>query len=96
MPRCLTVSGGTLFHFAATRADVARRSRKVLKGIKDGWLQLRIDHVLPLAEAEKIGRLSRARASQQSVPHAAGQARGQKPDRYCWGVRAAAGSGVGV
>ena len=63
MPRCLSVSGGTLFHFAATREDIARRSREVLRGIKDGWLTLRIDHVLPLAEAEKAHRLLEGRQS---------------------------------
>ncbi|MFZ4395498.1 MAG: quinone oxidoreductase family protein [Kiritimatiellia bacterium] len=63
MPRCLSVSGGTLFHFAATREDVARRSSDVLNGLKEGWLKLRIDHVLPLAEAEKAHRLLESRQS---------------------------------
>jgi len=63
MPRCLTVSGGTLFHFAATREDVARRSQDVLKGMKAGWLKLRIDHVIPLAEAEQAHRLLEGRQS---------------------------------
>ena len=63
MPRCLSVSGGTLFHFAATREGVARRSQEVLKGMKDGWLKLRIDHVIPLAEAEQAHRLLEGRQS---------------------------------
>ena len=61
MPRCLTVSGGTLFHFAATREDIARRAKDVLKGIKAGWLKLRIDYVIPLAEAEKAHRMLEGR-----------------------------------
>lgn len=63
MPRCLTVSGGTLFHFAATREDIARRAREVLKGIKHGWLSLRIDTVIPLFDAEKAHRLLEGRKS---------------------------------
>jgi NADPH:quinone reductase len=63
MARSVTVSGGTLFDYAATRADVARRSRDVLKAIKEGWLKLRIDHVLPLAEAAQAHRLLEGRQS---------------------------------
>jgi len=63
MNRSITVSGGSLFHFAATRADVARRSKDVLQGIRDGWLKLRIDHVIPLAEAEQAHRLLEGRNS---------------------------------
>ena len=61
MPRCVSVSGGTLFHFAATRADVARRASEVLKGIKEGWLKLHIDRVMPLAEAAEAHRLLEGR-----------------------------------
>ena len=63
MPQSLTLSGGTLFNYGATREQVARRSRDVLKGIKQGWLKLRIDHVIPLAEAEKAHRLLEGRQS---------------------------------
>ena len=63
MPRCLSVSGGTLFHFAATREDITRRSQAVLQGIQEGWLKLRIDHVIPLADAEKAHRLLEGRQS---------------------------------
>jgi len=61
MARSVTVSGGSLFHYAATREDVQRRSREVLRGMKEGWLKLRIDHVIPLAEAEKAHRLLEGR-----------------------------------
>jgi NADPH2:quinone reductase len=62
MTKSLSLSGGSLFHFGATRRDVARRSRDVLQGIKEGWLKLRLD-VIPLAEAEKAHRLLEGRQS---------------------------------
>jgi len=63
MPRSLTVSGGTLFNSAATREDIARRSREVLDGIAKHWLKLNISQVLPLAEADKAHRLLEGRQS---------------------------------
>jgi len=63
MPRCLSVSGGTLFHFAATREDIARRSRDVLQGIREGWLRLHIDRQLPLEEAARAHQLLEGRQS---------------------------------
>jgi NADPH2:quinone reductase len=57
------VSGGSLGNFIATREDLLRRSGDVLKAIKEGWLKLRIDHVLPLVEAEKAHRLLEGRQS---------------------------------
>jgi NADPH2:quinone reductase len=57
MIRSITVSGGSLFNFIATHEDLLYRSADVLSAIKQGWLKLRIDHVLPLAEAEKAHRL---------------------------------------
>ncbi len=61
--KSISVSGGSLGNFIATREDLAGRSRDVLKGIKEGWLKLRIDHALPLAEAEKAHRLLEGRRS---------------------------------
>lgn len=63
MARSVSLSGGSLFHYAATREDVQRRSREVLKGMEEGWLKLRIDHIIPLAEAEKAHRLLEGRQS---------------------------------
>ena len=63
MPRSITLSGGRLFAFVATRDELLRRSTDVLRGIEEGWLKLRIDHVLPLAEAEKAHRLLEGRQS---------------------------------
>ena len=63
MAKSITLSGGSLPNFTATREDLLRRSKDVLNGIKQGWLKLRIDHVIPLAEAEKAHRLLEGRQS---------------------------------
>ena len=51
--RSITVSGGSLINFIATRKDLLRPANDVLNAIHVGWLKLRIDHVLPLAEVKK-------------------------------------------
>jgi NADPH2:quinone reductase len=61
--KSISVSGGSLGNFIATREDLTRRSGDVLKAIKEGWLKLRIEHVLPLAEAGKAHRLLEGRQS---------------------------------
>lgn len=63
MAKSISVSGGSLPNFMATREDLLRRSKAVLKAIKAGWLKLRIDHVLLLAEAEKAHRMLEGRQS---------------------------------
>lgn len=63
MPRSISLSGGSLANFTGTRQELARRSRGVLDAIMRGWLKLRIDHVLPLAEAAKAHRLLESRGS---------------------------------
>ncbi len=57
MPRALTVSGGSLVNFMRTREETMRRAHDVLRAIREGWLKLRIDHVLPLAQAAEAHRL---------------------------------------
>jgi NADPH:quinone reductase len=59
--KSISVSGGSLVNFVATREDLVRRSTDVLNAIKEGWLKLRVDYVLPLAEAEKAHRLLEGR-----------------------------------
>jgi NADPH2:quinone reductase len=67
MPKALSVSGGTLFYFAATHKDIACRSQEVLNGIAKHWLKLRIDHVLPLAAADEAHRLLESRRSMGKI-----------------------------
>jgi NADPH2:quinone reductase len=57
------VSGGNFVNFIATRKDLLRRASDVLNAIQEGWLKLKIDHVLPLAEAEKVHQLLESRQS---------------------------------
>jgi NADPH2:quinone reductase len=65
--KSISVSGGSLANFIAAREDLLRRSGDVLEAIKEGWLKLRIDHVLPLAEAGKAHRLLEGRQSMGKI-----------------------------
>jgi len=53
MARAVTISGGSLYNFLRDREELIMRAHDVLTGIKEGWLKLTIDHVLPLSEAAK-------------------------------------------
>jgi len=57
MMKSISLSGGSLQNFTATRAELLRRSGDVLSAIKEGWMKLRIDSMLPLADADKAHRL---------------------------------------
>lgn len=63
MSRTISVSGGTLYNFTRTREELLRRADDVIKGIREGWLRLRIDHVFPLAKAAEAHRLLESRKS---------------------------------
>jgi len=57
MTRSLSVSGGSLPNYLLTRAEMMRRAKDVIEAIQAGWLRLRIDRVLPLAQAAEAHRL---------------------------------------
>ncbi len=57
MAKAVTISGGSLYNFLRDREELLRRANDVLSGIKEGWLKLTIDHVLPLSEAAKAHAL---------------------------------------
>lgn len=57
MGRSLTVSGGSLMNYMLTREEMLHRANAVIEGLQKGWLKLRIDKVLPLAEAAEAHRL---------------------------------------
>lgn len=59
----LFVTRPTLFDYVATRADLLARADQVLSAVAAGTLRLRIDRVLPLAEAGEAHRLLEARAT---------------------------------
>jgi len=51
--KSITVSGGSLFNCLNTREELLKRAGDVLKGMKEGWLKLKIDHIFSLDEAAK-------------------------------------------
>ncbi len=53
MSRSLTVSGGSLFNYLLSAEELLKRAHAVIKGIQEGWLQLRIDQVFPLEQAHQ-------------------------------------------
>jgi NADPH2:quinone reductase len=59
--KSISVSGGSLGNYIAGREELVRRSTEVLNAVKEGWLKLRVDYVLPLADAEKAHRMLEGR-----------------------------------
>jgi len=59
----LYVTRPTLFDYTATRAELAARAEAVMSAIAAGTLRVRIDRVLPLAEAAAAHRLLEGRAT---------------------------------
>jgi NADPH:quinone reductase len=64
MPRALSLSGGSLQNFIVTREDLMRRANDVMEGIRGDWLKLKIDSILPLAQAGKAHELLENRRTQ--------------------------------
>ena len=67
MARSISLSGGSLVNYTRTPEEIARRSRAVLKAVKERWLKLRIDHVVPLAEAASAHRMLEGRQTMGKV-----------------------------
>lgn len=65
--KSISISGGSLGNFIATREDLVRRSGDVLRAINEGWLKLRIDRVLPLADVVEAHRLLEGRKSMGKI-----------------------------
>ena len=61
MGKSLSVSGGSLGNYIANREDLLRRAQDVLEGMRAGWLKLRLDKVLPLAQAAEAHELLEGR-----------------------------------
>jgi NADPH2:quinone reductase len=57
MGKAVTISGGSLNHYLRSRDELMMRANAVMNGIKEGWLKLRNDHVLPLSEAAQAHQL---------------------------------------
>lgn len=54
--KSLKIWGGSLFNYMDTREEILMRANAVLKGIKEGWLNLREEHVFPLEKAADAQR----------------------------------------
>ena len=63
MQKSINLSGGSLVHFAVNGPDVTMRSGAVFAGIREGWLKLKVDIILPLADAAQAHRLLEGRKS---------------------------------
>ncbi len=59
--KSVTVSGGALFNYIATREELLRRASDVFAGLREGWLKLRVEHSFPLAQAGEAHRLLEGR-----------------------------------
>lgn len=61
--RSLTVAGGSLFNYLLNQEELLYRANDVLAGIREGWLKLRIDHIMPLSQVEEAHKLLENRQS---------------------------------
>jgi NADPH2:quinone reductase len=61
MAKAISISGGSLARFISTRRDMMRRANDVMQAMRQGWLKLHIDRVLPLDQAEEAHRLIESR-----------------------------------
>jgi NADPH2:quinone reductase len=65
--KSITLSGGSLFNYLSTREELLRRAQDVLTGLRDGWLKLKIGHILPLDQAAEGQRMLEARETMGKV-----------------------------
>jgi len=63
MAKSISVSGGSLSKFISTRQEMLRRANDVIQAMREGWLKLHIDCVLPLDQAEEAHRLLESRTT---------------------------------
>lgn len=61
--RALTLSGGSLGNFIASREELLGRAKDLFAGLREGWLKLSIEHILPLAQASEAHRLIESRTT---------------------------------
>jgi len=65
--KSITISGGSLFNFLNTRVELLKRAESVIAGIREGWLKLKIDHILPLDQASEAQQLLESRKTSGKV-----------------------------
>jgi NADPH:quinone reductase len=61
--RSLSVAGGELLNAIPTREALLHRANAIIAGVQAGWLQLKIDRILPLQAAAEAHRLLEGRAT---------------------------------
>ena len=66
MAKALTVSGGAMARFIATREEMMRRANDVIRGVREGWLKLKIDR-LPLDKTDEAHRLLEGRKTSGKI-----------------------------
>jgi NADPH:quinone reductase len=62
-----TISGVMLTNYLLSPEEKSRRSTDVLNAIAEGWLKLRVDHMLPLSNASRAHELLKSRKSTGKV-----------------------------
>lgn len=67
MQKSISISGGSLPRFIATRSELMRRANDVIRAIREGWLKLHIDRVLPLDEAWEAHKLLESRKTMGKI-----------------------------
>ncbi|MDA8422878.1 MAG: quinone oxidoreductase [Nitrospiraceae bacterium] len=65
--KSISISGGSLGNYIATREELLRRSGEVVNAVKEGWLKLRIGQALPLVEAEMAHRMLEGRQTMGKI-----------------------------
>jgi len=63
MPKSITLAGGMMHNFLQTREDLLRRAGDVFQGLREGWLNVRIDRIFPLEQAAGAHRRLETRGS---------------------------------
>jgi len=61
MTKALTISGGSLFNFMVNREEMLGRARDLFVGLREGWLKLHVDRILPLEQAAEAHQLLESR-----------------------------------
>ncbi len=65
--KSIILAGGSLFNSLDTRKELLTRAHDVLNGIREGWLQLNINHVLSFEEAAKAQEMLESRKTTGKV-----------------------------
>jgi len=65
--KSITLSGGALAVHVNTREKLLRRANDVIRAMREGWLEFKIDHVFPLDQAKEAQHLLESRQTTGKV-----------------------------